>query len=146
VLVQHAGSGEQLRYGNRALDTGATPFSLSGDVLVNVKTGATKALADLSGHEVYAVAGIGNPERFFRYLERNNIRVKRFPKPDHAELSASDVTFGQDGMVLVTEKDAVKCIAFAHDNLWCLPVDVHFDATADMQWWSALRAKLKNRS
>ena len=52
--------------------------------------------------------------------------------------------FDDDLDVVVTEKDAVKCTAFAHERLWYLPVDVVFEKAADMQWLGALHDKLQS--
>ncbi len=70
-------------------------------------------LAGLAGGPVHAVAGIGNPERFFRHLEGAGLAVARHAFPDHHVYTESDFGFADDdSMILMTEKDAVKC-----DNL-----------------------------
>ena len=90
-------------------------------------TGAEKRLADFAGSEVHAVAAIGNPGRFFAALEDAGLVVEPHPHPDHAALSRGDVDFGDGRPVLITEKDAVKCGAFASDRLWCVVTDLEFD-------------------
>jgi tetraacyldisaccharide 4'-kinase len=88
--------------------------SLSGD--------AQRALADFSGTEVHAVAGIGNPERFFASLESAGLRLRRHAFADHHRYRVEDLAFGDELPVLMTEKDAVKCRAFARPGWWSLPV------------------------
>ncbi|MDE0714486.1 MAG: tetraacyldisaccharide 4'-kinase, partial [Gammaproteobacteria bacterium] len=73
---------------------------------------------------VHAVAGIGNPERFFRHLEGAGLAVVRHAFPDHHTYTESDFGFaGDDSVILMTEKDAVKCdhLDIAGD-VFCVPV------------------------
>ena len=81
-----------------------------------------KPLEDLRGTSVHAVAGISNPARFFELLESAGLDVVRHPLPDHAQLTAADLSFDDSLPVLVTEKDAVKCGSFAGDDLWSVPI------------------------
>ena len=69
---------------------------------------------------VHAVAAIGNPERFFNSLRALKIKVIEHPFPDHYAFSANDFAFGDNLPVIMTEKDTVKCIAFANPNWWAL--------------------------
>lgn len=70
---------------------------------------------------IHAVAGIGNPQRFFNSLRELGLNIIEHPFPDHYFFQSHDVNFG-DEVVVVTEKDAVKCEKFAGDNVWCLAV------------------------
>jgi len=81
-------------------------------------------IGDFSGTKVHAIAGIGNPERFFRLLEAHDIDVIRHPLPDHAEITPADLDFDDDLDVVMTEKDAVKCRSFDTSKCWHVPVDV----------------------
>ncbi len=83
-----------------------------------------KDLAEFSGHRVHAVAGIGNPQRFFAMLESAGILVEEHPLEDHAALSAGELDFDADETLLMTEKDAVKCRDLSLPNAWFVPVDV----------------------
>jgi tetraacyldisaccharide 4'-kinase len=85
-------------------------------------------LASFKKEQVHAVAGIGNPQRFFDLLADLGLDVVPHPLEDHAELRPEDLTFDEPGAVLVTEKDAVKCEGFAHDDVWCVAVDITLDA------------------
>jgi tetraacyldisaccharide 4'-kinase len=102
---------------------GEVPMTLAmGDAVSLSDASHTKPLADFAGARVHAVAGIGNPARFFEALRRLGIDVVEHPLPDHHVYSASDLDFGDDLPLLMTEKDAVKCAAFAHANGWVVPV------------------------
>ena len=46
---------------------------------------------------------------------------------DHHRFRPADLAFGDDRDIVMTEKDAVKCAAFASDRMWYLSVAVHFD-------------------
>jgi tetraacyldisaccharide 4'-kinase len=78
------------------------------------------------GRRVHAVAGIGNPARFFRQLRDLGIEVIEHAFPDHHAFRASELAFADDLPVLMTEKDAVKCAQFASARLWYVPVTAHF--------------------
>jgi tetraacyldisaccharide 4'-kinase len=78
---------------------------------------------ELKGKPLHAVAGIGDPERFFRTLEGLDLAFSRHPFPDHHAYRPGDLDFGRDAVVLMTEKDAVKCAGFAAGEAWVLPVE-----------------------
>jgi tetraacyldisaccharide 4'-kinase len=81
-----------------------------------------RPLVDFVGQPVTAVAGIGNPQRFFSMLLGFGLAVVARPYPDHYQFSAADLRDWPDGPVLMTEKDAVKCRAFAAAGYWYVPV------------------------
>jgi tetraacyldisaccharide 4'-kinase len=80
-------------------------------------------VAALHGQRVHAVAGIGNPARFFSYLRSCNVDIIRHRFPDHHRFRPADLDFGDDLPVVMTEKDAVKCSAFAGEDFWYLPIE-----------------------
>lgn len=71
---------------------------------------------------VHAVAAIGNPQRFFNMLENLGFKIIRHPFPDHYYFQPADFDFGADAIIIMTEKDATKCRAFADERFWCLGV------------------------
>lgn len=91
---------------------------------VNLVTGESMAMEDFVARKPYchAVAGIGNPERFFTGLESFGLRVERHPFADHHPFVQQDFTDLGEDTVLMTEKDAVKCHSFAKPDWWYLPV------------------------
>lgn len=93
--------------------------------------GPPASLSDWQGREVTAVAGLGNPERFFRMLELAGLKIKRAPFPDHHNFRPDDFISMAGETVLMTEKDAVKCESFASGNLWYLPAYARFDQSVE---------------
>jgi tetraacyldisaccharide 4'-kinase len=101
---------------------------LGGDVFYNLLQPARKAsAADFKEFKNHAVAGIGNPQRFFQHLETLGISFTPHAFPDHHPYSASDLAFADCDAILLTEKDAVKCAAFADARYWVLRVDARID-------------------
>lgn len=86
---------------------------------------------DLAGKRLYAIAGIGDPARFFAQLEALGLEFEAHPFPDHHRYCAADLAFADDGVLLMTEKDAVKCAALTVREAWVLPVDAQLAAAAD---------------
>ena len=99
-----------------------------GAVFRNVRDPQRQATAaDLQDRPLHAVAAIGNPARFFSHLEHLSLSFRRHPFPDHFAFSADELAFAGDETVLMTEKDAVKCTAFAKASWWYLPVEAEVD-------------------
>lgn len=91
---------------------------------VNVLNGERRDVASFDN--VVAMAGIGHPPRFFATLEGCGVRpIKTVALADHQALTHADVAalVTERQTLLMTEKDAVKCRAFAEANWWYLPVD-----------------------
>ncbi|MGQ0587334.1 MAG: tetraacyldisaccharide 4'-kinase [Gammaproteobacteria bacterium] len=85
--------------------------------------GERKPIAVFGGTTVHAVAGIGNPARFFAMLTQQNIGLVLHPFPDHHPFARADLEFGDSVPVLMTEKDAVKCRHFGMPDQWVVPVE-----------------------
>jgi tetraacyldisaccharide 4'-kinase len=85
-------------------------------------------LEDLHGVRVHAVAGIGNPERFFELLKSFGLDVIPHAFPDHHAFTARDLKLPGKWPILMTEKDAVRCAPFATDRLGFVPVTAQFSA------------------
>ncbi|MCS3462271.1 MULTISPECIES: tetraacyldisaccharide 4'-kinase [Citrobacter] len=105
---------------------GEIPMHLEPGLAVNLRTGERCDVALLPN--IVAMAGIGHPPRFFATLAACGANPQKcVPLADHQSLTYSDVSAllvaGQT--LVMTEKDAVKCRAFAEDNWWYLPVDAH---------------------
>jgi tetraacyldisaccharide 4'-kinase len=84
----------------------------------------------LRGKRLYAMAGIGDPVRFFSTLTALGLEFEAHPFPDHHCYSAADLAFAQDGVLLMTEKDAVKCASITTGEAWVLPVEAEITAAA----------------
>lgn len=85
-----------------------------------------RPLEDFRGRPVHAVAGIGNPARFFRDLRARGLEVIEHPFPDHHPFTRAEVSFADELPVLMTEKDAVKCTAGADPRWWYIPAEAVF--------------------
>ncbi|QXI35070.1 tetraacyldisaccharide 4'-kinase [Pseudomonas promysalinigenes] len=99
-------------------------FQLQPTALVNLRSGERRGLDHFPpGQRLHAVAGIGNPQRFFNTLLRLNWQPVPHPFADHAQFSAQSLAFSPALPLVMTEKDAVKCRAFAADDWWYLAVE-----------------------
>jgi tetraacyldisaccharide 4'-kinase len=86
--------------------------------------GQTTSAESLRGRgPLHALAGIGNPERFFRTLAGLGLQCETHSFPDHHRYVAADLAFAKDGILLMTEKDAVKCVELTAGETWVLPVE-----------------------
>jgi len=103
----------------------ALHFSLQGNECINVVTQEKKFLKDFINSKLHALAGIGNPQRFFTTLSKVGLNFSENSPGDHQ--AVSDEYFAKfDGEpVLMTEKDAVKYQHLNLNNLWYLPVSVN---------------------
>jgi tetraacyldisaccharide 4'-kinase len=81
---------------------------------------------DFTTTQIAAIAGIGNPDRFFTHLASLGISAETKRFPDHHEFTQSDITSIKCDVILMTEKDAVKCKKMGGKNCWFLPVRAHF--------------------
>lgn len=93
---------------------------------LRLQDGHPQPLVEWAGQTVHAVAGIGHPQRFFDQLTALGLRVIPHAFADHHAYSAGDLAFEDASAVLMTEKDAVKCIAFAQPHWWSVPVEAAF--------------------
>jgi tetraacyldisaccharide 4'-kinase len=93
--------------------------------LLNPETTATAS--DFQGKSLHAIAGIGHPERFFQHLTKLGLKVQGHAYPDHHAYKAADLAYDDASALLMTEKDAVKCLVFADEKCWALRVDAHID-------------------
>ena len=100
------------------------PMSVSNQFAVNMLKGDTRALEEFTKGRVHAVAGVGNPERFFTGLIAAGLDIETHEFPDHYQYQRDDVVFDDGLPVLMTEKDAVKCVRFSTPDFWCVPVHV----------------------
>jgi len=79
-----------------------------------------------SSRGIHAFAGIGNPSRFFKMLRELGFEVSEHAFADHHKFSKADFSVVTSGaLILMTEKDAVKCRSLALENAWFIPVETH---------------------
>ena len=98
--------------------------------------------ADLRGKRLYALAGIGDPARFFAQLAALGLEFEAHPFADHHRYSAADLAFAADGVLLMTEKDAVKCTGLTVREAWVLPVDAQLDGADGRSLLATILEKL----
>ena len=97
-------------------------FALFFDKPINIYTTECKALDEFKAAKCHAVAGIGHPQRFFNQLKANGLDIIEHAFPDHYSYKPEDLSFGDDLAIIMTEKDAVKCVALSLENIWAVPV------------------------
>lgn len=103
-------------------------MSLAGEELSNLLNPDLRiAITGLRGLRIIAVAGIGHPRRFFAHLQRHGLDFTARALPDHHAFTAADLDLADADAIVMTEKDAVKCQAFAHEKCWALPIDAVLD-------------------
>lgn len=107
--------------GGTAAD-GEYAMQLRGGDVVNLEGGQRQLLTALAGQKVHAVAAIGNPSRFFDSLRVAGIDVIAHPFADHHHFTLNDLAFNDSLPILMTDKDAVKCLPFAGSHWWRVPV------------------------
>lgn len=94
----------------------------------------------VAGDAVYGVAAIGNPSRFYQSLNDLGFTVLPHSFTDHHQYIENELLFSDDRAVIMTEKDAVKCLHFKQlKNHFYLPVEAQL---ADV-FWQALLEKLQ---
>jgi tetraacyldisaccharide 4'-kinase len=93
--------------------------------LVDVqKKSSAQAFSQL---KILAVAGIGNPQRFFDQLHAMGLQFESLAYADHYVFQPKDFEHTNADVILMTEKDAVKCRLFAQSNFWVLPVSAQLN-------------------
>ena len=73
--------------------------------------------------QIHAVAGLGNPGRFFDLLDKLGFDIIRHPFPDHHKFLTSDIFYLDHLPIVMTEKDASKCKDFDNNKIWFLTID-----------------------
>ena len=109
---------------------------LPGDIRNLISDKAIK-VAKIKGL-IAAVAAIGNPQRFFATLKGLGLEFNPYPFSDHHRFKAEDLNLDEE-IIVMTEKDAVKCVSIATDNMYYLPVE----AKVENSFWDKLLAHSK---
>ncbi|MYM40124.1 tetraacyldisaccharide 4'-kinase [Pseudoduganella sp. CY13W] len=141
VGVSQAGVQQSTGQRGIALPEVAYQMLLAGDYaeqLCNRQQRTTLAeLAAQPALRVVAAAGIGNPARFFGMLRAAGLQVQELPLPDHHDFLDRPFAALQADLILMTEKDAVKCAQIEElrddPRLWVVPVTARIDAALAAQ-------------
>ncbi|HCW97097.1 MAG TPA: tetraacyldisaccharide 4'-kinase [Pseudomonas sp.] len=129
-------------YNGGTTQADAFGFSLQPSGLVEIVSGRVLSVNHLASLQaVHAVAGIGNPERFFATLEALNWRPIPHPFADHAVYTPEQLSFAPELPLVMTEKDAVKCRAFARPGWYYLEVQAR-PCDAFIAWFDEQLARL----
>ena len=116
-------------------------MQIRAEVAINLQSGEEKPLAHFCNTPVHALAGIGNPQRFFNLLHSVGIHHTPTIFPDHYHYQATDVLYNDVLPVLMTEKDAVKCRAFCTKQHWYVPINVELESRFTQQLLHLLQEK-----
>ncbi len=115
---------DQVLVNGLAMIPDAIAFELRATQACRLNGSLARSLQGFKDTTVHAVAGIGNPKRFFDLLRANGIQVIEHGFPDHAAISIEDLRFGDEFAVFMTEKDAVKLGTGVADKFWSVPVEL----------------------
>ena len=107
---------------------GSYLMKYKSEFLVNLKTKQKIPLSKVRLGNIHAIAGIGNPDRFFNDLKSLGLVFNSSAYQDHYRFMKKDFKTMSGKNIIMTEKDAVKCEKFAQDNFWYLPIDVDIDS------------------
>lgn len=121
-------------------------FELQPNTWVNVKSGEQLSLAEglkrFGGEDLQAIAGIGNPDRFFQTLNTMGLSFASRAFADHYPYQAEDLSAWQHKTLLMTEKDAVKCQSFTGEQWWYLHVAAVIPEAVKAVAWQQLQELL----
>jgi tetraacyldisaccharide 4'-kinase len=117
-------------------------MSLQPRQFVRLDTGEATSAPAWRGRPVHAVAGIGNPGRFFAMLRTLGLDPVEHPFADHHRFRPADLAFGDDRLIVMTEKDAVKCAAFASGRMWYLSAAIQFESDDAARLFLRVRARI----
>ena len=121
AVVVNGGDDDSIPAARRfAMRLGGERFAM---VSGNREATVQEFLAIARGRNVAAIAGIGNPGRFFDHLARLGVPARNIAFPDHHAFQPSELRLPGAELVVMTEKDAVKCAAFADARMWLMRVD-----------------------
>jgi len=121
---------------------GEIPMRLQGDSAQSLLGDLRQPLAAFVGQRVHVVAAIGHPQRFFDSLRGRGIDVIEHAFPDHHAFVPADLDFGDKLLVLMTDKDAVKCRTFAQPHWWRVPVHAELPENFLQALFECLESKL----
>ena len=125
VIEKKSGVLDEYFLGRRAFSLGAhlgRPYQL-------VDHAHTQSLEQIAEQflpkNITAIAGLGNPQRFFDDLAKHGVICKQIPLSDHAHYTPEFFAKVKAQCILITEKDAVKCAAISDERIWVVPMSLH---------------------
>jgi tetraacyldisaccharide 4'-kinase len=136
-----------LNGGAASLDLARRSFSMApgNERFVSLADGRLLASADFAlmarGLRTHAIAGIAHPARFFDHLARLGVHATGHPFSDHHAFQPGELRLPEADLVVMTEKDAVKCRSFADARMWSLSIDAILPGDFDRFLLDCLKAK-----
>ena len=130
AILVNGGNKERLSLGGLPLLASLPRFDMplrAADAVQLVDPSNRRSLGSFAGQRLSAIAGIGDPSRFFRMLETFGLKPSCTALADHQAISVSALAAIDASAILMTEKDAVKCAGTNDARLWSVPV------TADIE-------------
>ena len=132
-IVHHHRMGKQATYPhclqNKLKQSNVYSMNLVPTTLVNALTSKQITISDLlkQAKKVHTVAGIALPDSFFAQLKALGFEVIEHRFSDHYVFSKTDFETMTDYPILMTQKDWVKCVDFANNDMWYLSVDAQLE-------------------
>lgn len=108
-------------------------YRLETTRVINLDSERSDSLLSFTGRPVHAVAGIGDPQRYFDQLRQNGLDIIEHAFPDHHDYQPDDFSGWQNDCILMTEKDAVKCRHLNLPDAWAVSVSAVFSDTLKAQ-------------
>lgn len=124
---------------------GAATMELLPVAAVALAGGERRPLGAFGGHRVRAIAGIGNPARFFEMLRGHGLILDELALPDHAAIPHTALVDGSARQVLITEKDAVKCAGDGLQHVWYVEIGARVAGAAASRIVERVVALVRNR-
>lgn len=121
----------------------AIEFDLVATEACRLNGSLARPIERFAGTTVHAVAGIGNPSRFFSLLRSLDIQVIEHSFADHAVLDVKELDFGDEFEVFMTEKDAVKLGRSIKDKFWYVPVALQMDPVLALPLIEQIESRLR---
>ena len=103
---------------------GGTVFQVRIKDAIALDGSECRSLAAFRGQRVRALAGVGNPQRFYSQLAAAGMEVIPVPVADHQRVSLEALFKDEDTPVFMTEKDAVKYRPLPGRALWVVPMEI----------------------
>lgn len=131
---------------NGQANANETSMQMHGQLAVNMEDESVKKkLSDFNGQKFHAIAGIGNPNRFFGHLSEIGLNFDKRQFPDHHVYNGTDIHYNDTLPIVMTEKDAVKCQAFMDKRYWYVPVEAVVDEKFENDLMTLLAEKTNGR-
>jgi len=104
----------------------------------------SKSVSYFADKNLVAIAGIGNPERFFKQLSDLGLQFESKAFADHYAFTEQDLAQFSGKTILMTEKDAVKCSSINVGDAWCLPITATINESSQASLITLILQKLRN--